>query len=104
MLNMVDIGPGFVVNGSGMGMVEIEPGYGVHGADDVTLVGNGIGAYDDVTLVGTGIGAYDDVTLVGALGQDDRPFFKRPLVYGVAAGFLATAASAYLLGKAMAFK
>lgn len=110
MLNMVDIEPGYGVHGSGqgMGLVNIGPGFRVDGADlgeveiepGYLVDGASLGAYDDVTLVGTGMGAYDDVTLVGALGQDDRPFFKRPMVYGVAAGILAAAAGGYFLGKA----
>ena len=96
MLSFVEIGPGYLA-GSDLGMVEIEPGYGVHGAgmggyDDVTLVGSGMGAYDDVQLVG-----YDDVQLVGAWGEGE-PFYKKPIVMGgIAAGVLAVALGGYFL-------
>lgn len=90
MLNMVEIEPGFLA-GNDLGLVEIEPGYGIHGADDVQLVGSGMGAYDDVQLVG-----YDDVQLVGA--EDERPYYKRPLVVGgIVAGLLVAATGGYYL-------
>ena len=107
MFNAIEVGPGYGVNG--LGLVEVEPGYGVdglgspmYGDDGVTLVGATMGAYDDLGALPM-YGA-DGVMLLGALGDEEKPFFKRPMFWGGVAGFVATAASAYLLGKAMAFR
>lgn len=89
MLNAVEIGPGYALQGAGgLGLVEIDPAFTV----------DGLGAYDDVSLVGAGMGAYDDVQLVGAFGEDLRPWYKRPyIVGGIALGVLAAAAGGYML-------
>lgn len=89
MLNAVEIGPGYALQGAGgLGLVEIDPAFTV----------DGLGAYDDVSLVGAGMGAYDDVTLVGAFGEDLRPWYKRPYVLGlIAAGVVGAGTGAYFL-------
>jgi len=44
------------------------------------------------------MGAYDNVTLVGALGQDDRPWYKKPMTLAlIGAGVAAAGAGAYML-------
>lgn len=92
-LSIVEIDPAFPLQGAGLDIVEIGPGYEV----------NGLGAYDNVSLVGgcvgAGcIGAYDNVSLVGALGQVEKPWYKRPLILGaIGLGVVAAGTGAYML-------
>lgn len=87
-LSIVEIDPAFPLQGAGLGIVEIGPGYEV----------NGLGAaYSDYGPM-YGVGAYDNVSLVGALGQVEKPWYKKPLILAaIGVGVVAAGTGAYML-------